>query len=299
MKKLLSIFFSLTLLSLASCLKLDENLFNQEKLTEYKLENYSGDTDFKLDYSYTIPENKINLFTLNSQASGESAAIKIYAVYIGDISRIGSDTVIMYCHGNKDHMDFYWQRAKLLANTGTKNRFGVMMIDYRGYGMSEGKPTEDGLYADVDAALSWLKSKGLSNDRLIMYGFSLGSAPATRLTAEPQSLAPAKLMLEAPFANAETMVQDASALSMPSGFFTELKINNAEKIKSVQQPFFWIHGVEDDFLNIATHGQKVFDNYRGTYSEAHKISGAGHSTVPVTQGFSNYSNTILSFITHP
>ncbi|MDF2438714.1 MAG: mhpC [Bacteroidota bacterium] len=298
MRKLISIFLSLTIFCFSSCLKLDENLFNQEKLTEYKLENYSGETDFKLDYTYSIPENKISLFTLNSQASGESSATKIYAVYIGDINRISSDTIIMYCHGNKDHMDFYWQRAKLLANTGSKNRFGVMMIDYRGYGMSEGKPTEEGLYADVDAALIWLKSKGLSNDRLIIYGFSLGSAPATKLTAEPRSLTPSKLMLEAPFANAETMIQDGSGLAMPSGFFTSLKINNAEKIKSVQQPFFWIHGEDDDFLNIATHGQRVYDNYHGTYGEAHKIQGAGHSTIPSTQGFNNYLNSVHSFITH-
>src|SRR5689334_15461897 len=89
MKKFLNIFLGFTMVCFfSSCLKLDENLFNQQKLTEYKLENYSGETDFKLDYSYTIPENKISLFTLNSQASGESAATKIYAVYIGDVSKI-------------------------------------------------------------------------------------------------------------------------------------------------------------------------------------------------------------------
>lgn len=294
-KSLLSLFFCSILL--CGCLSLDDNLYNQAKVTEYKLDNYTGETDFVLDYSYHIPDSLVHVFTLTSQASGESKATSIYAIYIGSISRINSDTVIMYCHGNKDHMDFYWQRAKLLANTGGKNRFGVMMIDYRGYGLSEGKPTEEGMYADVDAALAWLKLKGLSNERLVMYGFSLGSAPATKLTAEPRSLTPSKLMLEAPFANAETMVQDGSGLAMPGGFFTSLKINNAEEIKSVQQPFFWIHGEADDFLNIKTHGQKVFDNYNGTYKEAHRIPGAGHSTIPSTVGFSEYMNEVLTFIT--
>ena len=194
-------------------------------------------------------------------------------------------------------MDFYWQRAKLLANTKSKNRFGVMMIDYRGYGMSEGKPTEDGLYADVDAALKWLKSKGLSNDRLVMYGFSMGTAPATKLSAESYSMKPSKLMLEAPFASAETMIQDGSGLAMPGDFFTTLKINNAEEIKTVTQPFFWIHGEADDFLNIDTHGAVVYSHYSGTYKESHRIPAAGHSTIQTTMGFQPYLKLVGDFIT--
>jgi pimeloyl-ACP methyl ester carboxylesterase len=284
-------------LLLSSCLRLDDNLFNQSKLDSYKLDSYTGETDFVLDYSYQIPDNLIHIFTLASQAPGESKATTIYAIYIGDITKINTDTVIMYCHGNKDHMDFYWQRAKLLANVGGKNRYGIMMIDYRGYGLSEGKSSENSLYTDVNSALKWLKNHGLSSDRLIMYGFSLGSAPATKLTSEPEILSPDKLILEAPFANAETMVEDGSGLAMSSDFFTDLKINNAEKIKSVQQPFFWIHGEADDFLNITTHGQVVFDNYAGTYKEGHRIPEAGHSTIPSTFGFDNYNKSLNLFIT--
>ena len=223
-----------------------------------------------------------------SKTPDESSATKIYAIYIGNINRIATDTVIMYCHGNAEHMDFYWPRAKLLANTKSKNRFGVLMVDYRGYGLSDGKPSENGLYADVDAALKWLQNKGLTNNRLVMYGFSMGTAPATKLSAENYSMKPSKLLLEAPFASAEVMVQDASGLAMPGEFFTNLKINNAEEIKMVQQPFFWIHGEADDFLNINTHGEVVYNNYTGIYKEAHRIPNAGHSTIETTMGFQNY-----------
>lgn len=279
-------------------MRLDNNLYNPNvtKITEYKLDNYTGEIDFSLDMSYHIPDSLIHVFTMASQGSDEASATKIYAVYIGNINRISTDTVIMYCHGNYDHMDFYWPRAKLLANTISKNRFGVLMIDYRGFGLSEGKPTENGLYADVDAALKWLQNKGLTNNRLVMYGFSMGSAPATRLCAENYSMKPIKLLLEAPFASAEVMVQDASGLAMPGEFFTDLKINNAEEIKKVQQPFFWIHGEEDDFLNINTHGALVYNNYNGIYKEAHRIPNAGHSSVPNTMGFQNYSNAVADFI---
>ena len=280
-----------------SCLRLDDNLFNKKNdIKSYLLDNYTGEQDFILDASYKIPDSLVHLFTLNSLMPGESTAKKIQAIYLGNISKITSDTVIMYCHGNKWHMDFYWQRAKLLAHTGGKNHYGLLMIDYRGYGLSEGSPTEDGMYADVDAALQWLKLNGLTTNRLVIYGFSLGSAPACKLTANPRSLTPSKLILEAPFASAAVMVQDGSQLSMPSSYFSNLKINNAEEIKKVQQPLMWMHGTNDLFLNIKTHGQVVYDNHSGVYKEAHKIEGADHSEIPVNYGFTNYLKDLEKFI---
>ncbi|HEY4799654.1 MAG TPA: alpha/beta fold hydrolase, partial [Bacteroidia bacterium] len=236
------------MLSLSSCLRLDSFLYNNDnKITEYKLDNYTGEQDFVLDASYKIPDSLIHIFTLDSKGPEDANTTTIYAIYIGSLNKITTDTVIMYCHGNKWHMDFYWQRAKLLAHTGGKNHYGVLMIDYRGYGLSKGAPTENGLYADADAGLQWLKQRGLSDNRLVIYGFSMGSAPATYLSANPRGMTPSKLILEAPFASAATMVQDASQLAMPGSFATNLKINNAEQIKKVNQPFFWMHGDNDNF----------------------------------------------------
>lgn len=281
----------------SSCLRLDDNLYNlTDKITEYKLDNYTGENDFVLDNSYQIQDSLVHLFTLSSKTSSESVATTIRAIYIGSLSKIKTDTVIMYCHGNKWHMDFYWQRAKLLAHISGKNKYGVLMIDYRGYGLSEGKPTEDGLYADVDAALQWLKINGLSNSRLMIYGFSMGTAPACELTSKPRSMNPSKIILEAPFASADVMANDGSSLNMPGSFFTNLKIDNAEEIKTISQPFFWIHGTNDNFLNIKTHGEVVYKNYKGLYQEAHRIDGADHGEIPVKMGFVNYLNTLSTFI---
>jgi pimeloyl-ACP methyl ester carboxylesterase len=298
MKNPVFMFFVVLLSALPGCQRLDNNLYNlSDKITEYKLDRYTGEQDFVLDASYAIPDSLITFLALASQASGEASPTSIKALYLGDISRIATDTIILYCHGNKWHMDFYWQRAKLLANTGYKNRFGVLMLDYRGFGLSEGEPTEDGMYADVDAAMRWLRDQGLTNNRFIFYGFSLGSAPAVELTAHPRTLVPKKLMLEAPFASAATLVADGSQLNMPASFVTNLEIDNAEEIKLVQQPLFWIHGMSDNFLGINTHGEVVYANYNGTYKEAHRIPDADHGEVPAKAGFSTYSYLILNFIT--
>jgi pimeloyl-ACP methyl ester carboxylesterase len=291
-----ALFFTLVL---SSCLRLDSNLFNlSDKITEYKWDNYTGEQDFKLDASYDIQDSMHHVFTLDSKGSNDSKSYKIYATYLGDESRIGSDTVILYCHGNKWHMDFYWQRAKLLAHTGYKHRYGVMMLDYRGFGLSEGPPSEEGLYNDVDAAMQWLKSKGLSNERLIIYGFSMGSAPSCELSANNRSMRPHKVILEAPFGSAAIMAADGSGLDLPGSYVTNLKIDNAEEIKKVSQDLCWIHGTQDNFLNIKTHGEVVFKNHGGNYKEAHRIEGASHGTVPVTYGFENYLETLKQFILH-
>ena len=291
------LFLIIIICSLSSCLRLDDNLYNiSDKIKEYKLDNYTGEQDFVLDNSYHIPDSLIHIFTLSSKTANESTAKNIYAIYIGQISKIKTDTVIIYCHGNKWHMDFYWQRAKLLSHTSGKNKYGVLMIDYRGYGLSEGNPSEDGLYADVDAALQWLKLNGLTDSRLMMYGFSMGTAPACELTNKPRSMTPSKLILEAPFASADVMANDASGLNMPGSFFTNLKIDNAEEIKTINQPFCWIHGTNDNFLNINTHGEVVYKNYNGTYKEALRISGADHGEIPSKMGFTDYLNTLSTFI---
>ncbi|MDQ6813521.1 MAG: lysophospholipase [Bacteroidota bacterium] len=302
MKTSTHISFSTIIMAVAftGCLRLDSSLFNanENKIDKYLLNNYKGEVDFTLDGSYAIPANLVSLFTLSSKGIDELAGTKIYAVYIGDTTRISTDTVIVYCHGNKDHLDFYWPRAQLLANTNGKNRYGVLMVDYRGYGLSDGKPSESGLFNDVDAGLQWLKAKGLTSERLIMYGFSMGSVPATKLTAEPRSIKPSKLILEAPIASADAIVQDASALALPASFFTDLKVNNADLIKKVTQPFMWIHGEEDDFLNINTQGEVVFNNYGGAVQNkyAYRIPGAGHSNVPVYFTFPKYLQAVGSFI---
>lgn len=278
-------------------MKLDNNLYNNDNtIKEYKLDAYTGEQDFILDDSYAIPQNNITVFTLSSQAEKESSATDIKALFIGDMSKIITDTVILYCHGNKWHMDFYWQRAKLLAHVNGKNRYGVMMLDYRGYGLSAGKPTEEGMYADVDACMKWLKEKGLKSERLVIYGFSLGSASACELSANPRTLKPARLILEAPFASAEVMVQDASRFNMPSDYFTDLKIDNAEEIKKIVQPFLWIHGTNDNFLNYKTHGEVVYKNYKGSSKLNYLSEGADHSEVPAKMGFEIYLRTLGDFI---
>ncbi len=286
-----------SMLCLSACLKLDANLYNKKKLESYQLDNYTGEQDFILSQDYAIPGSLIHQFTLQSKTKTEIKATTIHAIYIGNLTTIANDTIIVYCHGNKWHMDFYWQRAKLLAHVNGKNKYGVLMMDYRGYGLSEGEPTEEGMYADVDACFQWLKQNGAKDNQVMVYGFSMGSAPSCELTANAWSLSPSKIILEAPFASSAVMAQDGSQLGMSASYFTNLKIDNAEEIKKIKIPFLWLHGTNDNFLNYKTHGQVVYKNYQGIYKTHFLVNGADHSEVPLKMGFQVYLQTIKEFIT--
>ena len=291
-----NIFYILAFLTFTGCLKMDDLPFLGEKITEYKFENYEGEQEITLPSSYRIPDSNIHLFTLTSKLPDEASGETIYAVYIGNINTISTDSVIVYCHGQSKHMDAYWNRAKLLANTGSKNRYGVLMMDYRGYGLSSGKSTEASLYQDVRVCLDWLNSKGVSSNQVVMYGFSLGTIPAIDLSAFYGTASPNKLIIESPLASAENLTEESLIIDVSPSFFTSLEFDNVEKIKSVSQPLMWIHGVDDDYLSIS-NGEAIYERHGGTYKEAHRITGANHGDVPLIMGYKNYSNKILRFIT--
>ncbi len=285
-------------LLLSSCRKrLDDFLFNNDNsITEYKLDNYEGRTTLDVGPEYAVADSMIHF--INYPIVSEGQTLNISAIYVGDLAKIATDTVILYCHGTADHNDFYWPRQKLYANLGGKYRFGVLMVDYAGYGLSEGNPTEANMYESVNGGLKWLKDNGLTSDRLIQFGFSLGTAPTCEVAGNPSSfhLSPSKIILEAPFASSEVMVQDASLLSFPASYFVNVKIDNAEEIKKVNVPLLWIHGEADSFLSIHTHGELVYNNYAGPSKTAVRVPEGNHEDTPFILGYTNYLSEILKFI---
>lgn len=294
--KVLITLIAILFISMGCRKRLDSFLFNNDNsITDYRLDDFGGELSLDLPNEYYIPESEIHQFTFPIEDEGE--ILNISAIFVGDINAISTDTVILYCHGNKDHMDHYWPRQKLLSYIGNQGRFGVLMFDYPGFGLSEGEPTEDNMYAATGRALQWLKDKGLNNQRLIVYGYSLGSAPACLSVGDkPFVLQPNKIILEAPFASSEVMVQDASVLNMPSSYFVNTKISNAEQIKKCDVPLYWMHGLKDDFLSFTTHGKLVYDNHHLSWKKKSEVQGAGHTNVPTFIGLEQYKNEVLSFI---
>lgn len=293
MKKVIVILSAV--LAIGSCQKidLDSLAFPAEKLEAYTFEAYE-DQEIEIPSQYAIDPANRTLVSLQSHSEESGENYTIYGVYIGDMNSIATDTVILYLHGQSLHMDNYYSRASLLANIGGKHNYGVFMIDYRGYGMSEGSPTEKGLYEDADAALDWLISKGAVGSRTIIYGYSLGAIPSIDRCAYREDFVASKLIIESPLASVENLVHSSTLINVDPGFVTSLEFNNAEKIKDVSQPLYWMHGVEDTYIAIQ-NGELIYANHTGVQM-ADRVAGSDHSEVPVKMGFEYYLNRLQYFI---
>lgn len=292
------IYVSVAVLFLFSCKKLvlDGLAFPSEKLDVYEFENY----DFSIngiglpDSMFADPSNYTEV-TMTSFDAANETSYEIHGVFIGDMNTITSDTIILYLHGQSLHMDAYFDRASLLANLGGKYNYSVFMIDYRGYGRSEGSSTEQGLYEDGNAAIDWLISQGADQNKTFCYGFSLGAIPTIDRAAYRDDFKFRKIILESPLASVENLVHNSTLLGMSPGFVTTLEFPNAEKIKDVTAPLLWIHGVEDDYISI-DNGELIYANHPGTEKAALRVPVANHADIPQIMGFESYLEEVLSFM---
>jgi hypothetical protein len=280
----------LILVSLCGCLSLDPFLFKGEKLTGYAFDNYTGATECTdaLD-SIQALDSGDTIRQIMLPSGGETIA----TVFLSRKSRMAAprDTVILYFHGTGPHIDYYWPRIRLLYATG----YPVFAVDYRGYGMSTGKPTEEGIYQDGRSALNYLMDS-LGDPVVIVYAFSLGSMVGCEVASTDVRKAIARFVLESPIGSVQTLVNDGSYLDLPGSYVTTYKGNNAEKIKSIIIPFFWMHGTKDETLPRETNGVPIWNNYNGTEGYYIQVDGATHRTVPSTIGYGSYISCVRDFI---
>ncbi len=94
---------------------------------------------------------------------------------------------VLHLHGNEDSV-FSDRQQRNMQRLRTQG-FAVLAIDYRGFGPSPGKPTEAGLYEGAEAGWQWLLAKGVPAERIIIWGHSLGSAPAVKLATDHRAAA--------------------------------------------------------------------------------------------------------------
>ena len=143
---------------------------------------------------------------------------------------------VLYLHGNAGSLRGWAGERHPLTRRG----YDVLMIDYRGYGKSEGTPSEAGLYADARAAYAWLRERFAPHE-IVIYGRSLGSGPATQLATEVDAR---HLILETPFYSLESVARSKVAwLWLPFAF--SHRYENGRKIPELQMPVDIFHGTAD------------------------------------------------------
>lgn len=153
----------------------------------------------------------------------------------------------LFLHGNAGNVTHRVDHAEAIRQAGS----ACLIVDYRGYGKSEGLPSEAGLYADGQAAYEELIRLGYAPNRIVLHGESLGTAVATDLAVRNPSAA---LILEAPFMSVSKMAARVLPLLGPllaRGFDTYAKISR------VHVPMLVMHGTADEMIPVS-HGRAVF-----------------------------------------
>jgi hypothetical protein len=131
--------------------------------------------------------------------------------------------------------------------------FDIVLVDYRGYGLSEGTPGETGLYVDGLAIYDATIRRGFGPERLVLFGRSLGAAVAVEVALNRPA---AGLVLETPFRSVRAMAR--SMYPFVPSFLIRTRLDNERKISQIRMPKLILHGDRDNLVPIS-HGRTLFE----------------------------------------
>jgi uncharacterized protein len=192
---------------------------------------------------------------------------------------------ILYCHGNGEDVAAVGPLAAQLSNA---LHASVFAFDYRGYGHSEGRPSEVGCIADGQAARQWLaKRTGRSPREVVLMGRSLGSAVAVALAADEGAAA---IVLECAF---PSMV-DVAALHypwLPVRWIMKNRYDNLARIKEYDGPLLQSHGCSDQLIPIAS-ARQLFGASPSKAKRWIEFPGLGHNNIWPE----DYNQTLSDFL---
>jgi fermentation-respiration switch protein FrsA (DUF1100 family) len=167
------------------------------------------------------------------------------------LPRPGSDRVLLFFHGNGGNISHRQASLEIFHRLGLNQ----LIIDYRGYGVSEGRPTEPGLYRDARAAWEHLvEERGLTPDRIVLFGRSLGGAVAANLAAEVR---PGALILESTFSSARDLTRALYPL-LSWLIVRRYELDTVARLAEVSCPVLVLHSPDDEIVPY-TLGRRVYD----------------------------------------
>jgi fermentation-respiration switch protein FrsA (DUF1100 family) len=180
------------------------------------------------------------------------------------------ERAILYCHGNGEHIAFNAQLALQLRD---KLSASVFLFDYRGYGRSEGRPTESGCIADGRAAQRWLAERmRIEPSDVVLIGRSLGGAVAVALAASEGARA---LVLESTFPSA-CDVAGRQFGWLPVRWAMDNRYDSFARIRQFRGPVFQCHGSSDRLIPIEL-GRKLFHAAPTRMKQFVELPGFGHN----------------------
>lgn len=181
---------------------------------------------------------------------------------------------LLFFHGNAGNIS---HRLESIARF-NRLRLNVFIIDYRGYGQSQGSPGEPGTYLDAEAAWRYLvDERGIPPPEIVIFGRSLGGAVGVWLAHNYQ---PGALIIESTFTSVPDLAAKYYPL-LPVRRLAHIRYDSLSRIGSINCPIMVIHSLEDEIIPY-DHGQQLFAaapepkrflELRGRHNEGFVISG--------------------------
>jgi pimeloyl-ACP methyl ester carboxylesterase len=175
--------------------------------------------------------------------------------------------VILLLHGNAGSHFHRIPIYQTLAGDGA----AVLGVGYPGYGGNAGAPSESELFEAAQGNYDWLIRKGITSDRIIIIGESLGSGVAAHLATQNDA---AGLVMVAAHSGMAEMAQRQFPI-FPARWLVKDSYRTMDYIGRIDMPLFWIHGTSDELIPMAM-GQLFFDAAKQPKT-AYPIKNAGHN----------------------
>lgn len=176
--------------------------------------------------------------------------------------------VVLWCHGNAGNIIHRLENLAALYHVG----LSVFLFDYRGYGLSAGRPSEDGLYQDALAAYSYLTTtRRTAPGRVVLFGRSLGAAVAGEVASQRPA---AGLILESAFPSVADLAR-AHYYGLPAHLLLVARFDLARRLRAIRMPVLVIHGDRDTTVPVQL-GRQVFEAAQGP-KEFYLVDGADHN----------------------
>jgi uncharacterized protein len=187
--------------------------------------------------------------------------------------------VVLFSHGNGGNISYNLPFVEILHRVG----LSTFIYDYRGYGQSEGKPSEDGTYSDIAGAWRYLtETRKVPAGQILLYGQSLGGPIAAKLAAEKT---PAMLILDSTFTSFVDIAGHHYPF-LPVRWLARFEYNTLDHVKKVRCPVLVIHSPDDEIVPFS-HGvalyeaapePKAFVKLRGGHNDALFLSAEAYRT---------------------
>jgi fermentation-respiration switch protein FrsA (DUF1100 family) len=160
--------------------------------------------------------------------------------------------VVLFCHGNAGNNAYRLESLSLLHNL----RLDTLIFDYRGYGKSSGRPSEQGTYRDAEAAWDYLVAdRDIPPSRIVVFGRSLGGAIALHVANYGS---PAALIVESAFTSIRDLGSELYPI-LPVRLLSTIRYDAISRIGHVSCPLLVIHSKDDEMIGVH-HGERLFES---------------------------------------